>query len=188
MRSLAVLFLCFAVHALPRAAAAVSISLVPSSATVNVGDTVTIALEVSALAGAAVGGFDVDVSFDPSRFTWVDVVWSGALGDVGAGEQLPGDVVAGPGSVNVASVSLLDPVTLAGLQGDPLTIVSLTFQATAAGTGAFALTAQLADAFAGGLPLGSQTGTSVDVVPEPALATLLALGALALARRRPPPT
>jgi len=184
MRWLVVLLLSCVANLAPREAAAVSIALVPSQPSVNVGDSFTLTLEVAALAGAAVGGFDVDVSFDATRFTLVDIVFGGGLGDVGAGDQLT-DVVTGAGSVSLGSVSLLDPVTLAGLQSDPLALASLVFQATGAGAGAFGIDAALvSDAFAAALTIGSQTGATVDVVPEPALALLLALGAGAFARRR----
>jgi hypothetical protein len=184
MRWLVVLLLSCVANLAPREAAAVSIALVPSQPSVNVGGSVTLTLEVSALAGAAVGAFDVDVSYDAVRFALLDVVFGGALGDVGAGEQLT-DVVSGAGSVSLGSVSLLDPGELAGLVTDPLVLVSLTFQATGAGAGGFAIDAALlSDAFAAALPIASQTGTSVDVVPEPGLALLLALGAGALARGR----
>lgn len=184
MRWLVVLLLSCAVHLAPREAAAVSIALVPSQPSVNVGGSVTLTLEVSALAGAAVGAFDVDVSYDAARFTLLDIVFGGALGDVGAGDQLT-DVVNGTGSVSLGSVSLLDPGELAGLVTDPLVLVSLTFQATGAGAGGFGIDAALlSDAFAAALAIGSQTGTTVEVVPEPALALLLGLGAGALARPR----
>ncbi len=183
MRYLAVLLLSFGTSLLPRAAAAVSISLTPASQTVNVGDAFTLTLEAGALASAAVGAFDVDVSYDATRVTLVDVTFSSALGDVGLGEQAT-DVVTGTGSVSLGSVSLLDPITLAALQGDPVALVSLTFEAIASGAAAFGIdTAQLTDAFAAALSIGSQTGATVDV-PEPALAWLLALGAGALAVRR----
>jgi len=186
MRWLVVLLLSLVVHAVPNAASAVSISLVPSSASLNVGDSVTLALEVGALAGAAVGAYDVALSFDAARFTLTGVTFSSALGDIGAGEQLT-DVVSGAASVSLGSVSLLEPALLVALQTDPLTIVSLTFQAMSAGAGAFGIdTVLLSDAFGAGLAVGTRTGTTVDVVPEPALglALLLALGAAAVARRR----
>lgn len=184
MRWLVVLLLSCLANLAPREAAAVSIALLPSQPSVSVGGSLTLTLQASALAGAAVGGFDVDVSWDVTRFALIDVVFGGALGDVGAGDQLT-DVVNGIGSVSLGSVSLLDPVTLAALQSDPLALVSLVFEATGAGAGAFGIDAALlSDAFGAALTIGSQTGASVDVVPEPALALLVALGAGALARRQ----
>jgi hypothetical protein len=184
MRWIAVLLIACGATLLPRTAAALSISFTPPGQFVGVGGSVTLVLEASALAGAAVGGFDVDVSFDAALFTLTDVTFSGSLGDVGLGEQST-DVVNGIGSVSLGSVSLLDPLALDALQGDPVALVSLTFQAVAIGAGAFVVEAvQLSDAFGAELVIGSVTPATVDVVPEPALAWLLALGAGALAMRR----
>jgi len=183
-RWLIVLLLSCGTSWLPRAAAAVSIALGPANQTVNVGDSFTLTLEASALAGAAVGGYDVAISFDATRVTFVGVTFSSSLGDVGLGEQST-DVVSGAGSVSLGSVSLLDPFALAALQGDPVALFSLTFQAIAPGTGLFGIAAaQLSDAFAAALTVANATGASVDIVPEPALAWLLALGAGAVALRR----
>jgi hypothetical protein len=183
-RWLAVLVIACGATLLPRTAAALSISFAPPGQFVGVGGSVTLALEASALGGAAVGGYDVDVSFDAALFTLTDVTFSGSLGDVGLGEQLT-SVVNGVGSVSLASVSLLDPATLAALQADTVSLVSLTFQAVAVGAGAFVVeAAQLSDEFGAELVIGTVTPATVDVVPEPALATVLALGAGALALRR----
>jgi hypothetical protein len=182
MRWMFVLLLASAGAFAPRSAEAVSIALVPSATTVNVGDTLTLTFEASALAGAAVGGFDLDVSFDAALFSLTDVVFGTALGDESLGDQLT-DVVTGTGAVSLGSVSLLGATELAALQGDPVTLVTLSFQALGAGTGPFGIeAAELSDAFGAALAIGSQTGASVEVVPEPALLGLLALGGVALAR------
>jgi hypothetical protein len=183
MRWPVVLLLAAVAQLSPRAAAAVSIAVVPSQTSLNVGDSLSVTLEASALAGAAVGAFDVDLGFDPARFSLSGVTFGSALGDVGAGEQLT-DVVSGTGSVSLGTVSLLDPVTLAGLQTDPLALVTLVFEAVGAGTGAFTIDAALlSDAFAAALAIDGQTGASVEVVPEPALALLLVFTAGAFGRR-----
>jgi len=176
MRPLALLLPCLLALALPRATQAVSIALDPPSQAVDRGDTFTLTLPASALAGAAIGAFDVDVSFDAAHVAFVGAAFSNALGDLALGDALP-DVVPGAGTLNLASVSLLDPITLAALQGDPVALVTLTFQATAAGAAAFGLdSALLSDAFAVALVLESKTGATVDV-PEPG-AALLVLGPL----------
>jgi hypothetical protein len=135
---------------------------------------------VSALAGAAVGAFDVDVSFDPALFALQTTSFALSLGDPGLGEALT-SLVSGAGSVTVASVSLLDPITLAALQGDTVALVTFTFEALTAGAGAFAIeAAQLSDEFAAELTIGSVSPATVDVVPEPGF-VLLAFGASGLA-------
>jgi hypothetical protein len=185
MRWLALGLLCCSVPFWPREAAAVSIALTPASSSVALGDPVTLTLEVGALAGAAVGGFDVDLSFDAAKLGFLSASFGSALGDPGLGEQL-GDVVAGTGTLNLASVSLLDPVALAALQGDPVQLVTLTFTTLAPGSPVLMIDgALLSDAFAAALTVDSQEGASVDVVPEPelALALLLAAAVAGLAGR-----
>jgi hypothetical protein len=185
MRSLVLALALTASLSLPGAARAISLTLVPSAPSVALGDPLTVTLQASALAGAAVGAFDVDLGFDPARLAFLSASFGAALGDVSLGEQLT-DVIAGAGTLNVAAVSLLDPVALAALQGDPVALVSITFQTLAAGTGAVSVDAALiSDAFAAALAVDDRTGASVEVVPEPALALALALAAAAfLAARR----
>jgi hypothetical protein len=181
---LALLCLLLAAPLLPRSAEAASIAVTPPGQLVSVGDSFSVTLEASDLAGEAIGGFDLDVSFDATRFAFVSALFGGALGDVGAGDQLT-DVVTGTGLVSLGSVSLLDPTELASLQTGTVSLVTLTFEAVALGAGAFAVeAAQLAYAFGAELAIGSVAPATVDV-PEPGLAWLLGLGgAAALVRRR----
>jgi hypothetical protein len=184
MRPLILALVLAAPLAWPGAARAVSIALTPAAPAVALGGPVTLTLEASALAGAAVGAYDVDLSFDPARFAFVSASFGAALGDASLGEQLS-DVIAGAGTLNLAAVSLLDPVALAALQGDPVALVSITFQTLAAGTAVvFVDGALLSDAFAAALTIDDQTGASVDVVPEPALALALGLAAAVLLAAR----
>ena len=184
MRWLVVLLLSCVANLAPREAAAVSIALLPSQPSVNVGDSLTLTLQASALAGAAVGGFDVDVTYDAARFTLIDVTFGGALGDVAAGDQLT-DVVSGTGTVSLGSVSLLDPVTLAGsrrIRSPSCRSCSRRRRRAPARSGSAPRCSRTPSARRS--RSGARRATSVDVVPEPALALLLALGAGALVRRR----
>jgi hypothetical protein len=178
--------LCLALVAplLPRSAEAVNIAVTPPNQFVSVGGQFSLTLEASALAGAAIGGFDVDLGFDATRFAFVSALFGGALGDVGAGDQTT-DVVPGAGVVGLGAVSLLDPTELAALQPGTVSLVTLTFQAIASGAGAFTFEfVQLADAFGAELPVVNLTPATVDVVPEPALGGLLALVAAVAGRIR----
>jgi hypothetical protein len=180
---LVLLCLVLAAPLLPRSADAVAIAVTPQSQLVSVGGSVSLTLDASALAGAAIGAFDLDLAFDPLRFSFTGAVFGGALGEVGV-DQLT-DLVTGAGSVSLGSVSLLAPDELAALQPGTVSLVTLTFEALAIGSGAFTVEfAQLSDAFGADLQLSASTPATVDVVPEPALGWLLALGVAALVRRR----
>jgi hypothetical protein len=175
--------LALAAPLLPRGAEAVSIAVTPPNQAVSVGGSFSVTLEASALAAAAIGAFDVDLGFDATRFAFVSAVFGSQLGDVGV-DQLT-DVVPGAGVVSLGSVSLLDPTELAARQPGTVSLVTLTFQATALGAGAFAVDfVQLADAFGAELQVANLTPATVDVVPEPRLGWLALGAAVGLARRR----
>jgi hypothetical protein len=175
--------LCLALAA-PLSAEAASIAVTPPNQFVSVGGSFSVTLEASALGGAAIGGFDIDLGFDATRFSFVSAVFGGALGDPAVDQAT--DVVPGAGVVSLGSVSFLDPTELAALQTGTVSLVTLTFEAIATGAGAFTVEfVQLADAFGAELQVVNLTPATVDVVPEPALAWLLAVAAgAALARRR----
>jgi hypothetical protein len=153
---------------------AASISITPSTQSVNLGDQAVVSLDISGLgSGSApsVGVFDIDLSFDAavlalSSVTVGDPVLGDQLDVFGLGSIL--GVTFGTGTVNVFEVSLDLPDDLNLLQADAFTLATFTFNTLAAGSSALGLTLNaLGDA--DGLPLGATlTGGSVDVVgPEP---------------------
>jgi hypothetical protein len=181
---LVLLCLALAAPLLPRSAEAINLTIFPQNQFVAVGGQFSLTLEASALEGAAIGGFDIDLGFDDTRFAFVSALFGSALGEVGGGDQLT-DVVPGAGVVSLGSVSLLDPIELAARQLGTVSLVSLTFQALATGAGAFTFDfIQVSDAFGAELQVINATPATVDVVPEPALGWLLALGGAAGAARR----
>jgi hypothetical protein len=178
---------CAWIALLPGAAGAVSLSLVPTPVEVTVGTGFALNLRIENLAGASVGGFDVDFAFDPTQISFVGATFASLLGDVGLGEALT-DVIVGAGTLNVSSVSLLSPQALALLQGDPLLLATLSFQAVGPGSSSILITnAEVSDARASAVSLDSFAPVPVHVaVPEPTALLPLSLGlALVLLRLRP---
>jgi len=171
---------------LPGAAAAATLSLVPTPIAVTQGNGFVLDLRIGDLAGAEVGGFDIDVAFDPTQVSFTGATFSILLGDAGVGEALT-DVISGSGTLNVAAVSLLSPQALDLLQGDPLLLATLSFLAIAPGSSSIQITgAELSDANAAAISLGDFAPVPVQIaVPEPTALLPVSVGiALMLVRRR----
>lgn len=165
------------------AAGATTLSLSPAAVAAGVGDSFSLSLVLADLGGASVGGFDLDVAFDAARLALVDVTLGAALGGESLGEALL-DVLQSSGSVNLAAVSLLAPDALDALQGDPVVLATLEFQATSAGAAAITLEGALvSDALAGEIAIDTLEGAGVQV-PEPGWLAVAALAMLLSLRRR----
>jgi len=92
-------------------ASAVSLSLLPGSQTATPGDAVSLDLVIAGLTAGgpdSLGDFDLDITFDPARLSFVSYALGDSLGDLGLGEALDLSLGPGGGTVNVAEVSLLD--------------------------------------------------------------------------------
>ena len=178
------------IGALP--AAAVTLSLAPSSLSPAVGSAFTLDLVVSGTsAGAApsLGGFDVAVVFDPAAVTFTGVSYGTLLGALPA--QATTATVAGPGAVALAEVSFLPPGDLDALQPDAFTLATLGFVATTLAPSTISLgSVLLSDGF--GRPLGVEvpfgsaavTPTPSSAVPEPGAALVYGVGLWVVSRSR----
>lgn len=169
------------------AAQATTLTLTPSTTTVNAGDSFQVDLVVSDLgSGTDLGAFDVQLNFDASLLKLVSYSLGSSLGDLSLLEAL--DLSSGllsAGSFNLAEVSLL--AELLG-QADSFTLATLSFSALDAGSSTLSLSnVTLGDAYGDALSSSLESATvTANAVPEPASLALLAtgLGLLLLTRRR----
>lgn len=169
-------------------ASAVIIGFAPSSQTAMPGDTVSLDLVVSDF-GGGIGDFDLDIAFDDTALDFLGYSLGAGLGDISAFEAIDfslGDL--GLGSINLSEVSLLTPVELLALQGDPLTLATLDFEVDVLALGS-STTVSIDTVWA----IGDEFGLPLDVsalndgvisnpanVPEPPILALMALGLLGI--------
>jgi len=119
-------------------AGAVTLSLSPSSLTIPVNTDYSVDLVVSDLdvpGGEVVGGFDVDISFDPTQASFLGYTLGTSLGDEGFFEALDfslGDL--GGGLIDLAEVSLLSTAELLPIQTESFTLATLDFHCLGCGT------------------------------------------------------
>src|SRR3990172_3399036 len=89
---------------------AVTIGLDPAATSVPSGTVFGVNLVVGGLSpagGSALGGFDLDVGFDPVVVKFKSLSFGSLLGTEGLGEAVTGFDDSTPGSVNLFEVSLL---------------------------------------------------------------------------------
>ena len=148
------------------------------------GDTFVVDLIVSGLASEDLGGFDLDISFDESLFTFNAYTLGTELEDAyyGSGDYSSG--VTSSGIVNIAEVATLLDLSF---QPDSFVIASLEFVADNVGLGEFtyAYIDTTDEAGLYSLPVNA-SDLSVDVkpVPVPGALILLVSGLLGIAGLR----
>lgn len=162
------------------------IELVPSASTVNLGDPVDLSLRISGLGDGfapSVGGFDIDVTFDPALLGLTAVVF----GDPVLGDQLDlfgfGSVISElpfAGGVNLFELSFDLPNDLDTLQAPAFTLATLTFDTIAPGLGTVVPSfVSLSDGLGDALDTEVRPTTLAIVerqIPEPTTMGLLLLG------------
>ena len=169
-------------------AEATTIELVPLNSPQLVGGSFDVEIQLSGLgAGAApsVKSFDLDVTFDPSVVSFLSITFATELGDPDT-ETIYGGSLAGVGVVDLFQVSLLAPLVLDGLQGSTVLLATLHFSADVFGTSDLDFSQTLVGDGAGAPLAPSPVSSSLEVIPEPSTALLVACGLLAIAGRRRP--
>jgi hypothetical protein len=170
------------------AASAITLEVVPSSSTVNMGGSVTADIKVSGLGDGtapSLGAYDIDLTFDASLFTFSSV----SFGDPLLGNQLDpifgftfaSDFFLVGHTLSLSDVSIEDPFILDAFQAPAFILASVVFDVNqTTGVGVFSLLVNdLSDSF-GGLLDSTTIAATVQVVPVPAAILLFGTGLIGL--------
>ena len=112
----------------------------PSSVAVTSGQLLDVDVSISNLGNGvppSVGAYDLDVAFDSSLLTPIDVIFGPFLGDPSLFEALTVFDLSIPGIVDFASVSLLTSAELDALQPSSFSLATISFMALADGAANF---------------------------------------------------
>ena len=176
----------FTVAIIASSVQAATISIVPSSQTINVSETAAVDLVISGLgnfASPSLGAFDVDVTFDDSILSFNSETFGTLLGSSIQGVDTSTSGVVRLGEVSLESVPALDL-----LQPDSFLLATLMFDGIALGTSQLGFgTVVLSDAFGGSIPNPTLVPANLTVVPVPAAVWLFGsglLGLVGIARRK----
>lgn len=184
------LSLCIAVFSSP--VYALTLTLDPSTQTVNSGDNFFLNLNVSGLTEGgpdSLGSFSVNVSYDSALFGFADVAFGTALGDPDFFEA-DAFFIDSLGSLYLDEVSFLLHFELDAIQGSSFTLATIQFTSLGLGSGTFGLSgAVLSNAFGNSLTsvIENANVTSVASVPDAPIAILLGtslLGLVGLGRKK----
>jgi hypothetical protein len=158
---------------------AAQISISPLSATANLGDLITVSLDVSGLESQNVSVFDLDVLYDNTILEFVSYGLTDNLGINDDALDLSGPAI--PGVVNLTQMSNLygdDPFFVS--QADAFSLGTMTFKAVGVGKSELELKLkEIGDEFANPISMSAVNG-SVESVPEPATGALMIAGILGL--------
>ncbi len=171
-------------------AQAISLDFVPASQEVVVGTSVSVDIVISGLdlAGEIVSAFDLDVTYDSTVLQATGVTFGTSLGDPFFFDVVEDSDTSTAGVVDFAALSFLSNLDLADLQGDSVTLATLSFDSIGVGTSSLAFILNALNDVKGldpFIPLTLTTGTgSVTAVPEPGTILLFASGLGGLAGLR----
>ncbi len=120
--------------AAPAFADPVELRFDPDAQTVDLGSFVTVDVIANPLDDDLVAVFDFLIDFNSSIVDIVAVSFGTALNGGDPLASFPFAALFGPGTLNIAEVSLLDEDDLEDAQGGAITLATLTFEAIAVGT------------------------------------------------------
>lgn len=165
---------------------AATLSVLPSSASVNAGSTLTVSINASDLidnGAPSLGAFDFDIQFDANVLSYTGFSW----GDNVLGDQLDlaqlGSINgydishAATGSLNFYEISLDDSSALNNVQAGHFGLLTLTFSTLAAGNSVLALNVNALSDADGNELINTQINNSnvtVNAVPLPTALPLFA--------------
>jgi len=162
-------------------AGALSITLAPATVAPLPGGAFALDLVVSDLGGAALGAYDVALTFDPTAVALTSVSFDGYLGVIP--DEASAEALTAPGSVALASFSILPEAALDALQPDSFRLASLVFTATSGAPSTIAVgSALLGDAQGRRLTVDVLGSATIAPVPEPAAALAFGVGVMLAAR------
>lgn len=157
-----------------------TISVVPSSNSVVVGDEFYVNVMIADLGAGtlpSVGTFDFDLTFDPAFVTFGSASYGTALDVLGLGSL--NSTTPSFGKVNLFELSLDLPGDLNSLQPDTFLLSQIKFRASSIGTSALTISVNaLGDADGIALPFSknNSTVTIMSAVPEPETYAMLMMG------------
>jgi hypothetical protein len=163
------------------AADAVTISVLPEQGTVQAGSTTVVDVVASGLSdaamGGAIGGYDLDLTFDPALLSWSSTTFKSGLDVTGLGD-LQDSSLSGSGKLETFEVSFDSASDLAALQPNSFVLFSVNLTGIVAGTSALGLDVLSLTDESGHALASDVQGSSVAVapVPLPAAAWLLLSG------------
>ncbi len=118
----------------PRPSHAITIGFEPAAASVSLGDTLDVAVMISGLGGEIVSAYDLDIGYDPSILSATGVSFGSLLNGSDPLNSFQIFDLSTPGVIDLAELSLLSDLDLAGLQSDTFALATLSFSTLAVGT------------------------------------------------------
>jgi len=169
----------FAIVVFSGSAVSVTLTLVPSSQTINISETATADLLISGLgefASPSLGAFDIELIFDDSIFAFNSESFGSLLGT-----SIQGVDTSTPGVAGLYEVSLEGVSTLDALQPGSILLAILKFDSIGVGTSPLEFgNVVLSDAIGDVIPNPALVAANVTVVPLPTSILLFVTGLLGL--------
>ena len=177
----------FVIMPMNSASHAISLDFVPATQTLQLGSTVAVGIRISGLGNLtspSLGTFDINVSFDSARLSFVSAVFGDSiLGDqldlLGLGGNPTSSGLVGPSTLNLFELSLDSQTNLDSLQAGAFTLATVRFATVAQGTSPLTIAINVLGDSAGG-PLAANSGsgsiTIAGAIPEPSVFFLIGFG------------